>query len=129
MGMFDCVECAYPLPDGAPRNGYQSKDTPSQSLCHYLITADGLLLDDTGGAIDFHGDIEFYQSNIVASGPQGYVTSDGRNATFWTFKARFTNGRVEWIRPVQEEMGELFRRGPLTTEEWRSRGWGDRSRP
>lgn len=43
MGMFDYVRCEYPLQDGAPRDGYQSKDTPEQYMDTYEIREDGTL--------------------------------------------------------------------------------------
>jgi hypothetical protein len=43
MGMFDYLRCTYPLPPGAPVDGYQTKDTPSQWLDTYEIKADGTL--------------------------------------------------------------------------------------
>src|ERR1035437_10220912 len=44
MGMFDDVKCLYPLPDGAPIDGYQTKDTDAQYLEKYVIAEDGRLL-------------------------------------------------------------------------------------
>lgn len=44
MGMYDELRCNYPLPvPGANERDYQTKDTPSQSLNKYEITADGVL--------------------------------------------------------------------------------------
>ena len=44
MGMFDYINCEYPLPvDDAPKGDYQTKDTPAQSLDFYTIKADGTL--------------------------------------------------------------------------------------
>lgn len=41
--MFDYVRCKWPLPDGAPTEGYQTKDTPAQYLDTYEIREDGSL--------------------------------------------------------------------------------------
>ena len=44
MGMFDYVQCHYPLPvEGAADVEYQTKDTPAQWLDRYEIRADGTL--------------------------------------------------------------------------------------
>lgn len=43
MGMFDYVRCKYPLPAGAPVDGYQTKDTDAQYLELYEIREDGSL--------------------------------------------------------------------------------------
>src|SRR5690348_24112 len=43
MGLFDHVRCLYPLPEGAPTEGYQTKDTDEQYLGLYEIAADGRL--------------------------------------------------------------------------------------
>ncbi len=40
MGMFDYLRCEYPLPDEAPVDGWQTKDTPNQVLEKYVITRD-----------------------------------------------------------------------------------------
>jgi hypothetical protein len=55
MGMFDCIQCEYPLPDNPPqwiidhaRNGEcQTKDTPAQFMETFTITADGRLIHHT----------------------------------------------------------------------------------
>lgn len=44
MGMFDYLKCEYDLPvDGAPVDGWQTKDTPAQWLDTYTIRKDGTL--------------------------------------------------------------------------------------
>lgn len=45
MGMFDYVRCEYPLPDGAPVDGYQTKDAECwPAMDSYTITAEGRLI-------------------------------------------------------------------------------------
>lgn len=52
MGMFDYIQCEYPLPDNPPqwvidaalKGEFQTKDTPEPSLETYTITADGRLI-------------------------------------------------------------------------------------
>jgi hypothetical protein len=96
MGMFDTVSCEYPLPD--PRHQgleFQTKSLESL-LDHYLITGDGRLMrlarhHGVGPERDvewpIHGDLVFYTSE------------DTPERTWIEYVARFTHGRVEWIRP------------------------------
>jgi hypothetical protein len=114
MGLYDYLRCEYPLPEGAPVDGYQTKDTPAQFLERYTITADGRLMerrvelewiDDPGRGliggyfaavpgtgewveIPLHGDLWFY---------------DGE----WEFRARFTEGRIARIEQVERDGGGL----------------------
>lgn len=112
MGMFDTIHCEYPLADARHQDlEFQTKDLECL-LCHYTITRDGrLLLHAKGGkrGLDrdiewpLHGDLRFYTS-IKDSGESVWVE----------YGARFTHGRVEWIRP-QEEIPPLPDVPPL---EW-----------
>lgn len=44
MGMFDYLRCEYELPiQDAPIDGWQTKDTPAQSLDVYTIRRDGTI--------------------------------------------------------------------------------------
>ena len=84
MGMFDYLRCEYPLPDEAPVDGWQTKDTPNQVLEKYVITRDGRLVDSSGETLsDFHGDVEFYQFNLRRSGTGGHETADGLPPGGW----------------------------------------------
>lgn len=119
MGMFDYIKCEAPLPEtpvAPPSNIFQTKDTPDQYMTIYTITADGCLTwrpyhmeevpkaerpypDDDGilglrgcmrrvesqpERLDYHGDIEFYEG-------------DHKNGSWWEYRARFTNGKLERI--------------------------------
>jgi hypothetical protein len=67
MGMYDELECHYPLPDGWDPTGhvFQTKDTPEQWLQRYVLTADGVLVcADTQEPILHHGALTFYTDNI-----------------------------------------------------------------
>lgn len=100
MGMFDTLYCQYPLPN--PRHQdleFQTKDLENL-LDTYTITREGRLVQhaDRGGwgaPLDhdvewpLHGDIRFYTSVQTEDPWVEYV-------------ARFTHGRVEWIRPMEE---------------------------
>lgn len=102
MGMFDYVICNYPLPDGEDGSGreFQTKDTDSQYLDRYEIRADGTLWfqrHPQGGMVQqyFTGPINFYSSNVTASGPNGCVTDAALTpATFWDYTALFQDGKV-----------------------------------
>jgi hypothetical protein len=71
MGMFDWIECKYPLPDGRTVEGAQTKDLEC-NLDHYTITGDGMLwrefykwegYDDAhrpGEFVRFSGLLNFY---------------------------------------------------------------------
>lgn len=112
MGMYDMLTCSYPLPEGyaeMQNREFQTKSLES-ILEHYTITADGELwvreaerewvADPTsvlGGYAktireweerveDYHGDIYFYTFR-EQDAPKDLVT----------FRARFTNGKLESI--------------------------------
>jgi hypothetical protein len=118
MGMFDSIwRCDYPLPDPEIQNeSFQTKSLEC-ALDSYRITEDGRLVvkdfqlesnpnykglgTGTGGIfnrielgeveVPYHGDIYFY--TYIERVEYGYV-------------ARFTNGRVEWIKRANER-GEV----------------------
>jgi hypothetical protein len=122
MGMFDYVDCKYPLPDAPPVQGdrFQTKDFEDRLLL-YIITEDGRLLVETfdyydvverdkdplgfGGLqragerteeVPFHGDFNFYTLAGNPSKPEDYDHPD-----FWyEYCARFTEGRLTWIKRV-----------------------------
>ena len=107
--MFDYIHCDYPLPGKPPygpeghSGGYQTKDLDC-TLDIYLITEDGQLkqrmpLDPEEGLrkskefLDFTGKINFYTSNICASGP-GIYTRNGEDAISVDYVATFLNGKI-----------------------------------
>jgi hypothetical protein len=109
MGMFDYIHCDYELPGKPPygpegcMGGYQTKDLDC-TLDTYIITEDGRLrqrtpidygegLRKTKELSDFTGEINFYTSNICASGP-GIYTSNGDDAISVEYVAKFVNGKV-----------------------------------
>lgn len=136
MGMFDYIECEYPLPDGfVPPPGweFQTKDTEAMYMEVYRITKDGRLIHEACdyeivpeeerpyyGKPEFegflkiagsqrkvnerdedeqyHGDLEFYGSNITGCGPEGYITEDDAPMVRREYTARFTNGNLQEIR-------------------------------
>jgi len=114
MGMFDDIKCDAPLPDGhvSAGNWFQTK---SLWCCmdKFTITADGKLIfhkrqyETVGDQeirpgvfrpeyklahtedidMDYHGDVRFCGS--------------GQDNKFVDYVARFTHGRLEWIRPYE----------------------------
>jgi L-lactate dehydrogenase len=132
MGMFDEIHCNYQLPQNPPdwvKNArFQTKDLENL-LDEYTITAEGRLIhhckeyewvkddehplgaymrpikewnEDTG----YHGDLVFYTNNITSSDGKGHfgivAGTDERPLSF-EYKARFTDGQVQWIRLVRHE--------------------------
>jgi|SRR3990167_1338368 len=120
MGMFDYIECEYPLPDGfiaESSNQFQTKDTPDQMLNTYVITEDGRLTKKDGTPVVYDGLIEFYASNISATGPHGYMTSDDSPAYQADYRALFDGGKLLWIRGAKETVDRGDRK-QLTRKEW-----------
>jgi len=101
MGLFDTIHCEYPLPDLRHQDlAFQTKDLDC-FLAHYTITGDGRLIrrarrggiwgdrEDRDVECPMHGDIQMYTS--------------AADKTWIEYVVRFTHGRVEWIRPFEEE--------------------------
>jgi hypothetical protein len=122
MGMFDTVYCQYPLPN--PRHqdlDFQTKDLECL-LDTYTITREGRLVQhaksgwgterlDRDVEWPLHADLRFYTS--VKTEEPSWIE----------YVARFTHGRVEWIRPLEE-----VRQDPsLVRPDWLP--WGEPSAP
>ncbi len=105
MGMFDTVYCEYPLPNARHQDlEFQTKNLEC-ALFTFTITRDGRLVrrgrrgwgrDSPDSDVEWllHGDIRFYTS--VKTEEPSWVE----------YLARFTHGRVEWIRPLEEVQRE-----------------------
>jgi hypothetical protein len=100
MGMFDTIYCQYPLPDAQHQDlEFQTKDL--ECLLHtYTITRDGRLVlkvrrrgEETDREIEWplHGDLRIYTSVRTAE-----------DSEWVEYVVRFTQDRVEWIRPLNE---------------------------
>ena len=99
MGLFDTIRCEYPLSVAGHQNlEFQTKGLDC-GMERYTITPDGRLIRHSRGGMfakgpcrdiewPVHGDVEFY-------------TSDS-DRNWIEYIARFTHGRVEWIRPLEE---------------------------
>jgi hypothetical protein len=95
MGMFDWIRCEYPLPDPKHQQlDFQTKDLDCL-LDTYVISAAGRLIresrrDDSTATVEypFHGDFRFYDLDPA------------RDHGFIEYVARFTHGRLEWIRAL-----------------------------
>lgn len=104
MGMFDWLKCAHPLPGDPPAfvrdsgHLFQTKGLGC-TMGTYEITADGRLAPDEspGG---FHGDLAFYDTNIVAAGYGVAFTRDGEDAVSVDYRARFDRGRLAEVVEV-----------------------------
>lgn len=132
--MFDWLACEHGLPDGFPvKTGWQTKDFHN-GMDTFVITEDGRLIceewpDATPKELpDFHGDIEFYGSNVCMSGPDGYATDDDSPAWWRTYIARFTNGRLQYIRKVEGERGNLYIPEKQKTRAELHKMWEERQR-
>ncbi|HEY4594677.1 MAG TPA: hypothetical protein VIJ61_19820 [Thermoanaerobaculia bacterium] len=100
MGMFDTVSCEYPLPNARHQDlEFQTKNLEC-ALFTYIITREGRLIrrawnrsgEKQNPDVEWllHGDIRFYTS--VKTEEPSWVE----------YVARFTHGRIEWIRPLEE---------------------------
>jgi hypothetical protein len=103
MGMFDTIRCEYPLPE----NSFQEESFQTKSLeClldEYTITKRGRLIlhmhrhyqtKTKDVDVEYHGDLRFYTS--VGERDEGTYE--------WVeYKARFTEGKVQWIKRVERE--------------------------
>lgn len=108
MGMFDTIHCEVPLPVAEHQSlAFQTKNLECL-LDTYTITGDGRLVrharrgwrEETDHDVEWplHGDIRFYTS---------------KDKEWIEYVARFTHGRVEWIRPLAE-----VRHAPDHSPEW-----------
>lgn len=118
MGLFDYVKCEYPLPDGEDGSclEFQTKDFDDPYMNHYCIRDDGTLWLE-GEQIPFHGDLEFYTSNVNGSSPRGCLTRNNEPATFWNYVARFTEGKVTSIKG-QKSYGDPAEYKVISREEF-----------
>lgn len=110
--MFDTITCQFPLPGDPPtfvlgaNHEFQTKDFNNR-MDHYVITGDRRLRRVRDADVildDFDGDIEFYSSNLWgASAKRIPFTEKGEDFIFVAYLARFTHGRLEWVREVRRE--------------------------
>lgn len=96
MGVFDYIRCEYELPDKWEQDvPFQTKDTPKQWLNTYTITKNGNLIDnDDGSTVDFHGDLNFYWSNISGSSSRGCITENDKPVEYADYIALFDHGTL-----------------------------------
>jgi len=132
MGMYDEVKCNYPLPDNPPRwikdAIFQTKDFDNV-LEGYVITTQGRLMHQCkkyeyvedkdapfGGYMraineweedtEYHGDMVFYTGNVTArykNGSYRLQEGTGEHPVFVEYKARFTEGQLQWIKRLDAE--------------------------
>lgn len=115
MGMFDDIRCEYPLPGNPPKWAvdFQTKDLECM-LMQYTITVDGRLREGTEGNYleDFTGTVNFYTSNVVASGPGAY-TRNGEDAEQVEYCAVFVRGKLIEIIEVSHTQEPAIKREPI----------------
>lgn len=90
MGMFDCIRCRVPLPDGYSSSDLmQTKDFDCGLFVHEISEDGRLLLDDGYSKQDanYHGIVNFYDLD--------------KDDLFHEYNAVFTHGQLEKIIQVQ----------------------------
>lgn len=135
MGLYDLLRCEYDLPGPRPPSGVFQTKSLERGLQEYTLTADGRLLwhytyfepvpeeerpnwgtpewdkplGKLAGAqrpvhrgdveLPYHGDIYFYETLEQPDGQRQWLE----------YQARFTHGRVEWVRRLEKpaETAEL----------------------
>ena len=122
MGMYDNVVCGYPLPGNPPPwvvgHTFQTKDLGS-TLDHYTITPSGYLIwhrtehrfiEDETAVFGFHSElIRAWDEPVGFHGEFNFYTSGNQTGSdyheghpIWLeYKARFSNGRLDWILLVE----------------------------
>jgi len=105
MGLFDIIECEYPIPDDrCQKLQFQTKDLECL-LNHYTITRDGRLMrqarrESHGPEQDvewpYHGDLCIYDSD------------PDKAHQLIKYVVRFTHGRVEWIHRAGDAEREPY---------------------
>lgn len=97
MGMFDWVQCDYPLPGTKLEfvDKFQSKSFDCV-MSNLKILENG----DLEGAGIFTGTITFYGCNIVAAGPAGEYTKNGEDVERVTYEVSFTDSKLKEISQV-----------------------------
>lgn len=98
MGLFDTVGCEYPLPEARHQElEFQTKGLECV-MDHFTITRDGRLIRHPGGWSRLDRDVEW-----PVHGDIRIYTSDKTQDPSWIeYVVRFTHGRVEWIRSLEE---------------------------
>lgn len=71
--------------------------------------------------IPYHGDIGFCCTNIGAVGPEGFATVDDSPVDTREYLARFTSGRVEWIRGGRQPSAGVQRPRAELRRLWKER--------
>ena len=123
MGLFDTIQCDYPMPDSRHQDLEFHTKSLDCAMEQYTITADGRLLKRPGGGLfgedpddptpgedeeqSIHGDIEMHQA-----------WDPGEGEEWAEYRVRFTRDRVEWIRPLsrREETGAIITSSPAPSE-------------
>jgi hypothetical protein len=100
MGMYDDLQCHYPLPGTQPEFVKEFQTKSLDCLLDVItITKDGRLEEYP----DFTGMVQFYGCNIVAAGPSGTYTEYGEDIESVTYLATFVDGKLTNIEQTHYE--------------------------
>jgi hypothetical protein len=96
MGLYDSVECHFPLPDSEELSWpfgqtFQTKSMESR-LGYYCISKDGLLTSYNNDPVDFSGVMVFYDS----------PTHTFENNDWAEYQAEFKGGQLVQIKRVRD---------------------------
>lgn len=117
MGLFDEIVCRYPLPGTKPEfveegHLFQTKDLGCD-MSTYEITEDGRLV---GWSEDYTGELDFYSSNVAGGGSGFQFTSNGEDAEWVNYVAKFVQGKIVSIEQVSYTRSIV-----LSSDEWEHR--------
>lgn len=107
MGLYDHITVKMPLPGKKPdfvknptEHQYQTKDLDCAML-DYVIDEPGWLRDSNGVVTDDTVDIDFYDSNSVASAYGMLFTRNGEDYESVEYRAQVVNGMVRSIEQTE----------------------------
>lgn len=112
MGMFDYLNCKYPLPNGANGCTFQTKDTEAQFLDHYEIREDGTLwheeydLEDRSDTkAEGFSRLFGIRTRVNPRWTQSRMTGEVRFYTdrddWIEFSAYFIDGELKFLQPIK----------------------------
>jgi hypothetical protein len=126
MGLFDEIRCEYPLPDKEVQEQVFQTKSLDNALDQYIITGDGRLIlhqvryeSVPEEERPYYGTPEWESNPILQScgcmstvpvgdvevphhGDIIFYTSIGPNHQWFEYRARFTEGRVQWVKRESE---------------------------
>src|SRR5690349_17995411 len=98
MGLFDTIRCEYPLPEARHQGlEFQAKALEC-AMNHYTINGEGRLIRHPGGWSSLDRDVEWPVHGDIRI----YTSDETQDPSWIEYVVRFTYGRVEWIRSLEE---------------------------